>query len=138
MVEQDCNVLAQKEPFNSIQSLLSSALKSRDSPMTDEERQRALDFIVAQSAKNSVEIEKLSESHRKGERRLDRAERILELLIRAGSRARRDFDQRFARVTDAIAALVAAQSRTEASNAHTDKRLDALIDIVRAERNGRS
>lgn len=54
--------------------------------MTDEERQRALDFIVAQSAKNSVEIEKLSESHRKGEGRLDRAERILKLLIRAGSR----------------------------------------------------
>ena len=105
--------------------------------MTDEERQRALDFIVAQSAKNSIEIEKLSDSHHRAVGRLDRAERILKLLVRAGSRARRDFDQRFAKVTEALAALVAAQSRTEASIAHTDKRLDALIDIVRADRNGK-
>ena len=35
--------------------------------MTDEERQRAMDFIVDQQAKNSVEIEKLLESHRKAE-----------------------------------------------------------------------
>lgn len=64
--------------------------------MTDEERQRAMDFIVDQQAKNSVEIEKLLESHRKaehrlglGEHRLDRDERIPKLMIRAGSRARR-------------------------------------------------
>ncbi len=106
--------------------------------MTDEERQRAMDFIVAQTAKNSVEIEKLGESHRKGEGRLDRTERILILLARAGSRARRDFNQRFTRVTDALRALAEAQARTEASIRHTDERLDALVDIVRARNNGRS
>lgn len=106
--------------------------------MTDEERQRAMDFIVAQQAKNSVEIERLSESHRKAEGRLDRTERILRLLVRAGSRARRDFNQRFARVAEALTALAEAQVRTEASIRHTDERLDALVDIVRASKNGRS
>lgn len=111
--------------------------------MTDEERQRAMDFILAQQAKNSVDIEKLNESHRKAGGRLDRTERILKLLIRAGRRARSEmreqnslFDLRFAKVTEALTALAKAQTRTEASIAHTDKRLDALIDIVRGGRNG--
>ena len=106
--------------------------------MTDEERQRAMDFIVAQTAKNSVEIEKLGESQRKAEGRLDQTERILMLLVRAGSRARRDFNQRFAKVSQALMALAEAQARTEASIRHTDERLDALVDIVRAKNNGRS
>ena len=109
-----------------------------DPPMTDEERQRAMNFIVEQTAKNSVEIEKLLESHRKGEGRLDGTERILSLLVRAGSRARRDFNQRFANVSDALKALAEAQFRTEASIRHTDERLDGLIDIVHAKTNGRS
>ena len=118
--------------------------------MTDEERQRAMDFIVEQQAKNSVQTEKLIESHRKAElrmgltdHRLDRDERILKLMIRAGRRVRRQlremderFEQRFAKLTDALTTLAEAQTRTAASIAHTDKRLDALIDIVRQGRNG--
>ena len=99
--------------------------------MTDEERQRAMDFIVAQQAKNSVEIESVIESHRKAEyrlgiteHRLDRDERILKLMIRAARRGWRDFNQRFARVTEALTALAEAQTRTEACIAHTDKRLE--------------
>ena len=108
--------------------------------MTDEERQREMDFIVAQQAKNSVEIEKLLESHRhaehrlgiterrsdRDEHRLDRDERILKLMIKAGRRARqhmREQDQRFAEMRE--------------FQAHSDRKLDALIDIVRADRNGR-
>ena len=123
-----------------------------DPPMTDEERQRAMDFIVAQQAKHSVEIDRLLESHVRAENRLaltenrldrdeyrlDRDERILKLMIRAARRGRRDFNQRFARVTEALTALADAQTRTETSIAHTDKRLDALIDIVRNGRNGKS
>ena len=113
--------------------------------MTDEERQRAMDFIVEQQAKNSVEIEKLIESHRQAEHRLDRDERILKLMIKAGQRARQNmreqdkrFDEQKAFVNEKFAALAEAQTRTEVSIAHTDKRLDALIDIVREGRNGRS
>lgn len=113
--------------------------------MTDEERQRAMDFIVAQQAKNSVEIERLIESHDKAEHRFDRDERILKLMIRAGRRARQDlreqdaqFKEQMTLVNEKLAALAEAQLRTEASIAHTDKRLDALIDIVRNGRSGKS
>ena len=102
--------------------------------MTNEERQRAMDFIVSQQAKNTVNIDKLNEAHRQAEHRLDREERILKLIIRAGMRTRkqvrehdeqiREHDKRFAEMRE--------------FQAHSDKRLDALIDIVRADRNGRA
>lgn len=106
--------------------------------MTDEERQRAMDFIVAQQAKFSADLEQLNESYRKAEHRFDRDERILKLMIRAGRRTRRQtremderFEQRFARLTDALTTLAEGQ-------AHSDRRLDALIDIVREGRNGKA
>jgi hypothetical protein len=106
--------------------------------MTDEERQRAMDFIVAQQAKNSVEIEKVIESHRKAEHRLgltehrlDRDERILKLMIRAGRRAQRHMRDQDGRWERRFAEIREFQ-------AHSDRRLDALIDIVRANNNGRS
>jgi hypothetical protein len=99
--------------------------------MTDEERQRAMDFIVAQQAKFEVDIEQLNESYRKAEHRFDRDERILKLMIKAGRRARqrmREQDEYWKR----------RHAELMESGKHTDRRLDALIDIVRADRNGRS
>jgi hypothetical protein len=100
-------------------------------PMTDQERQRAMDFIVEQQAKFSV-------NHQKSDERLSRLERIVKLMISAGRRTRRHiremderFEQRFAKLTDALITLAEGQ-------AHTDRRLDALIDIVREGRNGKS
>ena len=106
--------------------------------MTAEERQRAMDFIVEQQAQFSV-------NQQKGEERTSRLERILKLMIGAGRRTRRRlremderFDQRFGKLTDALTTLAETQTRTEASIAHTDAKLDALVDIVRQSRNGRS
>ena len=106
--------------------------------MTDEERQRAMDFIVEQSAKNAVGIEQLLKSQRRSERRLnvhdhrlDRYERILKLMIKAGRRARQHMREQDERWKRQHAELVE-------SGKHTDRRLYALIDIVRADRNGRS
>jgi hypothetical protein len=42
------------------------------------------------------------------------------------------------RLTKALVDLADAQRRTEESIAHTDRRLDALIDFVRQQQNGRS
>jgi hypothetical protein len=99
--------------------------------MTDEERQRTMDFIVEQQARLSV-------NQQKGDERISRLERIVKLMISAGRRTRRQigemderFEQRFARLTDALTKLAEGQ-------AHTDRRLDALIDIVREGRNGKS
>ena len=99
--------------------------------MTDEERQRTMDFIVEQQARLSV-------NQQKGDERISRLDRIVKLMISAGRRTRRHvremderFEQRFARLTDALTKLAEGQ-------AHTDRRLDALIDIVREGRNGKS
>lgn len=106
--------------------------------MTDEERQRAMDFIVEQSAKNSVGIGTLLESQRKAElrlnvhdHRLDRYERILKLMIRAGRCARQHRREQHQHFLDEMQVMKEFQ-------AHSDRRLDALIDIVRADRNGRA
>ena len=104
--------------------------------MTDEERNRAIDFIVDQQAKNSVRVERLIEAHEKAERRLDRGEykldrleRILTLMIRAGRRERRTRSEADERLTNGLAEL--AQSI-----AHTDNKLDVLVDIVRQRTGG--
>ncbi len=81
------------------------------------------------------------------ENRIDRLERVMKLVVRAGLRERRD-------TRDKINALIDAQLRTEQiiaeqaartdaalqrlaeSQTHTDHRLDALIDLVQGRRNG--
>jgi hypothetical protein len=104
--------------------------------MTGGERRRAMDFNVETLGRLSVNGEqydarlaKLIESHEKAAHRLDRDERILKLMIRAGRRA--DL-----RLTKALVELTEKQKRTEDSIAHTDSKLDALVDIVRADRTG--
>src|SRR4051812_9608657 len=99
--------------------------------MTDEERQRAMDFIVEQQAKHSIELDKLIESHRRAEHRFDRDERILKLMIRAGRRERRTRSAADERLTKALSELAESQK-------HSDSKLDALVDIVRRQQNGRT
>ncbi|HCX31534.1 MAG TPA: hypothetical protein DHU55_17455 [Blastocatellia bacterium] len=77
----------------------------------------------------------------KAEERLDRLERIAGLMVRAGLRARRQMRQQ----DDKITIMIDAQIRNEErfaklaeSQAHTDRRLDTLIDIIREGRNGKS
>ncbi len=78
---------------------------------------------------------------KKTEERLDRLERIAKLLVRAGLRARRQMREQ----DDKITIMIDAQIKNEArfaelaeSQKQTDRRLDALIDIVREGRNGKS
>lgn len=89
------------------------------------------------------------------EQKFDRLERIVKLMVKAGLRARSQMreqvdrinmiieyqmqneerfgrnEERFERNEERFAKLAEAQ-------AHTDRRLDALIEIVREGRNGRS
>lgn len=103
--------------------------------MTEAERQRTLEFILHTQAQ-------LSANDQKHDKRLSRLERIAKLMVRAGLRMRkatrehwREQDERWreedARWERRYAALLESQ-------AHTDRRFDALIDVVRADRNGRS
>ena len=82
------------------------------------------------------------------EQRFDRMERILKLMIKAGQRGRTELREQDEKITilidaqvkneDRFAALASAQTRLTDSQAHTDRRLDALIDIIRKKRNGES
>jgi hypothetical protein len=90
--------------------------------MTNEERQRTMDFIVTQQAQFAVNFDK-------AEVRVSRLERVVKLIIKAGLRTRtqlRERDESFERRMEAL----------RESQAHSDKRLDVLIDIVREQRNG--
>ena len=73
------------------------------------------------------------------EQRLDRLERIAKLFVRAGVRPRGDLRQ----LDEKINIIVDAQIKNEErfaqlaeSQTHSDRRLDALIDIIREGRNG--
>ena len=87
------------------------------------------------------------------EQRLDRLERIAKLFVCAGLRARRNMKERFAKMSQSIeqtnrelsqsierSRIELSQSMNELARAqiHTSGRLDALIEIVRRDRNGSS
>lgn len=99
--------------------------------MTNDERQRTMDFILSQQAQFALNFEK-------ADVRVSRLERIVKLIIKAGVRARkqmREQDERFGRNMDA---LQKSQEALSESQRHSDRRLDALIDIVREQRSGSS
>ena len=82
------------------------------------------------------------------EQRFDRLERIVKLMIKAGLRGRTQSREQNEKITilidaqvkneDRFAALASAQTRLTDSQAHSDQRLDALIDIINKKRNGES
>jgi len=105
--------------------------------MTDEQMERKMEFIVETLACVAANGEK-------HEIRLARLERVAKLFVRAGRRERRariESDEKLANnmseLAIAMTRLAEAQRRTEESIAHTDRRLDALIDVVRQQQNGR-
>lgn len=75
------------------------------------------------------------------EQRLDRLERIAKLMVNAGLRARkqlREHDEKIVILLDAQIRTEEAFTRLAESQAHTDLRLNALIDIVRDGRGDNS
>jgi len=82
------------------------------------------------------------------EQRLDRLERIWKLMARAGLRGRRQIREQGDKIDiiidaqvkneERFAKLAEAQVELSASQSHSDRRLDALIDIIREGRNGQS
>ncbi|HLN99645.1 MAG TPA: hypothetical protein VK208_14390 [Pyrinomonadaceae bacterium] len=85
---------------------------------------------------------------KKTDDRLDRLERIARLLVRAGLRARRELRQQDDKITimmdaqikneERFAKLAQAQTELAESQAHNERRLDALLDLVKESRNGKS
>ena len=103
--------------------------------MTNEQMERKMEFITETLARVAVHQEKYEANHAKHDKRLARLERIATLMVRAGLRERKARTEGDERLKQAMAELAAAQKE---SIAHTDARLDALIDIVRQRQNGQS
>jgi hypothetical protein len=84
---------------------------------------------------------------KKTEETLARLERIAKLLVRAGLRARREMRQQDDKITimidaqikneERFAKLAQAQTELAESQANTDRRLEALLEIVKEGRNGK-
>lgn len=126
--------------------------------MTDGELQRKFDIVASHLTSLAVSQQKAEERQQKADERqqkaeereqrsdyrLSRLERTLLLAIRAGRRERGEWRERHVALVDAqirtedkLARLAEAQARMADTQAHTDRRLDALIDIVREDREGR-
>ncbi len=109
--------------------------------MDDKEIQRNFDIVAAHLASMAVNQQKADERQqraderqRRADERIARLERTLLLAIRAGQRERREWRERHAALVDAQLRTDAALVRLADAQAHTDGRLDALINIVRKER----
>ena len=88
--------------------------------MTNEEIQRVMEFIIKQQESFAEGMEQMRDSHAKAEVRISRLETATVQLYTATIE-----------LTKKMTELAEAQ-------AHTDRRLDALIDIIEQGRNGKS
>jgi hypothetical protein len=112
--------------------------------MTNEEMQRAMEFIVKMEAKSSAKIDAMAEAQKRAdERRADDDERWADAAER-WARA----DERWARTEESIRALLSIAEIHEREIATlsdhgraTDERLNALINVVERQisegRNGK-
>ena len=87
--------------------------------MTDEDRQRTIDFILEQQAQFAVNIEALREA----QARTDAAVGALATQVQNIARQQEHINEVVAVIAD--------------SQQHTDERLNALIDVVQQGRNGK-
>lgn len=94
--------------------------------MTNDEIQRIMDFIIKQQESFSEGLEQMRELHAQSEKRISRLETAAVNLYNATtelSRAQRE-------LTEKMAELAQAQ-------AHTDQRLNVIIDIIEQGRDGK-
>ena len=120
--------------------------------MTNEEMQRAMEFILEQQARIAASFEQ-REQERKEERvrdaaRTERLEESFQILVQLAQTtdARLDslenrtgiLESNHAKLEASMAALAEAQRHLAEAQSHADQRLSALIDIVIEGQNGKS
>lgn len=98
--------------------------------------ERQIEFIVDTLAQLTVNDQKHDQRFSRLERGLSRLERITKLMVKAGLRERKNRSEADERLTLALAELAEAQKKTEASIAHTDSKVDTLVDMMRQRLNG--
>ena len=99
----------------------------------DDHLQRQIEFIVDNQAQFTTDIQQLKELHREAEKRMTKLE---DVCLRLGN-ALVNLAERSAETSVAQTHLDTKMAELAESQAHTDQKLNALIDIVMAERNGK-
>jgi phage shock protein A len=120
--------------------------------MTDDDFQRKADFLLNQQAQTEARLGRLEDIVTRladaSLRRITRLEDSMTALLDAQIRAEDNVSALAGNVsalTDNVSALsgkmdILSEKMTELAQAqaHTDRKLDALIDIIREDRNGES
>ncbi|HYN24056.1 MAG TPA: hypothetical protein VES69_03325 [Pyrinomonadaceae bacterium] len=111
--------------------------------MTNDETQRKMDFIVNQQAQFSADIQRLNELHTQAEERLTRIEGVVLRLANFTENgftnltaAQTDLTNAQTDLTNAQTLLDTRMAELAESQAHTEQKLNAVIDIIREQRNG--
>jgi acetolactate synthase small subunit len=95
--------------------------------MTDEDRQRTIDFILQQQAQFAVNIETLREAQTRTEKTVQGLATQVEQIAAQLQQNSRQQEH----INGVVAVIADAQQ-------HTDERLNALIDVVRQGQNGKA
>ncbi len=116
--------------------------------MTNEEMQKTMEFILEQQAQFAVNIQRLQEEQLRDIPRVTRLEDSFQLLVQLAETTDTRLDtleSNTVKLESNTVTLEANMVKLEANmavlaetQAHSDARLSALIDIVREGRNGKS
>jgi phage host-nuclease inhibitor protein Gam len=108
--------------------------------MTNEEMERHVNFIVEQQAQFSADIQQLKQLHVQADARMTRLETV---VVNLANQTEARFaslmemmQQGFTTLTAKVTEIAEAQKILTEAQAHTDQRLNVLIDIISERRNG--
>ncbi|HEU4594395.1 MAG TPA: hypothetical protein VFS10_04430 [Pyrinomonadaceae bacterium] len=102
--------------------------------MTNEEIQRVMEFIIKQQESFAEGMEQMRELHAQAEGRISQLEVATVHLYNSMS----ELAKSQIALTEKMAVLAEAQAQLNESLAHTDQRVNALIDILDQRRNEES
>ena len=102
--------------------------------MTNEEMQMTMEFVLNQQARFSEGMEQLRESHAQAEKRISNLETGFVNIVNAVA----DITKIQQALAERVTQLAADIAELREAQAHTDQRVNALIDIIERWRNGES
>ena len=102
--------------------------------MTDEEIQRVMEFIIKRQETFAEGMEQMRESHAKAEERISKLETAFVGLFSIVT----DIGKAHQKLTERVEQLAQKVDELTASLAHTDRRVNAVINVIEQRRNGKS
>jgi hypothetical protein len=105
---------------------MSATAFGKESCMTNEEMQRAMNFIVEQQVQTAVKLDALAETQKRGEEKWSRTEEGIRALLAIAEIHEKEIQANTQQIL-AQSQQIASLSETTKS---TDERLNALINVV--------